>query len=236
MRVAFDASGLATRLAHRWLGLSTAWWDDGFVPTIEPAPETVPAVFCDDEAIKRYVDILTRRGIEWGLLGPREPERIWERHIFNCAALSQVVPKGVTVRDIGSGAGLPGLVLAIQRPDLQVELVESLLRRSEFLQLAVDELALGDRVSVVRARAEELSTVPDVITCRAVAPLDKLVAWCDPALRGGAQLMALKGERAQSELEATRGLLGRRGLIGEVRSVRAHQLSEPTQVVIVERG
>lgn len=204
--------------------------------TAQPPPEVVNDVFQDVETIKRYVDIVTTRGVEWGMLGPREPERIWDRHIFNCAALGQVVPHGLTVRDIGSGAGLPGLVLAIQRPDLQVELVESLLRRSEFLQLAVDELSLANRVSVVRARAEELSTVPDVITCRAVAPLDKLVTWCDVALRGGAQLMALKGERAQSELDAAAGLLDRRGLRGEVRSVRAHQLTEPTQVVIVERG
>lgn len=204
--------------------------------TAQPSPEVVNGVFQDVETIKRYVDIVITRGVDWGLLGPREPERIWDRHIFNCAALSQVVSHGLTVRDIGSGAGLPGLVLAIQRPDLQVELVESLLRRSEFLQLAVDELSLANRVSVVRARAEELTTVPDVITCRAVAPLDKLVTWCDVALRSGAQLMALKGERAQSELDAAAGLLDRRGLRGEVRSVRAHQLTEPTQVVIVGRG
>ena len=132
------------------------------------------------EAIKRYVDILLDRGIGWGLIGPREGERIWDRHILNSVAAARLFPTGASVVDVGSGAGLPGLPLAILRPDLTMTLLDSLARREEFLRLAVDELELGDRVSVVRARAEDHDGHYDVVTSRAVAPLSRLVGWCEP--------------------------------------------------------
>ena len=122
----------------------------------------------------RYQEILATRGIELGLIGPREKDRLAERHILNCAVVArdgELVPRDSSVIDVGSGAGLPGLVWAIQRPDLKVTLVDSLLRRSEFLTETVDELGLNQRVSVIRARAEDLTDVTaDVVTARAVAP------------------------------------------------------------------
>src|SRR5919202_3232006 len=120
----------------------------------------------------RYVDILLNRGIEWGLVGPREGPRLWERHILNSAALSDLVPQGSSVADVGSGAGLPGIPLAILRPDLRVDLVEPLLRRVTFLTQAVDELGITDRVTVVRARAEDHRGAYDVVVARALAPLE----------------------------------------------------------------
>lgn len=203
----------------------------------QQAREVAAAVYGQRfELISRYVDILTGRGIEWGLLGPREPERIWSRHILNCAALSELLPEGMDVVDIGSGAGLPGLPVAILRPDLQVTLVESLKRRSEFLELAVDELGLGDRVRVIRGRAEEQKLSPDVVTCRAVAPLDKLIKWTAPHFLPDGQLIALKGERAEAEVEEHASELARRRLSATVMSIRAHQLAEPTQAVVVRRS
>lgn len=202
----------------------------------EQAREVAVAVYGPRFAhISRYVDIVTRRGIEWGLLGPREPERIWSRHILNCAALSELLPQGTDVVDIGSGAGLPGLPVAILRPDLRVTLVESLKRRAEFLDLAVAELGLGDRVRVIRGRAEEQKLTPDVVTCRAVAPLDKLVRWTAPYLLPHGQLIALKGERAEAEVNEHSAELARRRLSATVMSIRAHQLAEPTQAVVVRR-
>ena len=117
----------------------------------------------------QYADILAGRGVEWGLIGPREQDRIWSRHILNSVAIASHIPQGASVVDVGSGAGLPGIPLALVRPDLRITLLEPLQRRAAFLELAVAELGLGDRVSVVRARAEDHHEVYDVVTCRAVA-------------------------------------------------------------------
>ena len=122
------------------------------------------------EALSRYVDILAKRGIEWGLLGPREGDKLWQRHIANSVALNDAIPQGVEVADVGSGAGLPGIPIAITRPDLTVTLIEPLLRRANFLTLAVEELGLEDRVEVLRSRAEDTKRRYDVVVCRAVAP------------------------------------------------------------------
>lgn len=187
------------------------------------------------EQISRYVDILTSRGVEWGLLGPREPARIWSRHILNCAALGGLLPQGSSVMDIGSGAGLPGIVLAVLRPDLEVVLVESLLRRANFLELAVVELGLEDRVTVVRGRAEEQKRRVDVVTCRAVAPLEKLLRWSASAFLPGGMLVALKGESAQDEVRAAAKELDRRRLFAEVVQIRADQATEATQAIVVRR-
>ena len=129
------------------------------------------------KTIKRYVDILANRGVEWGLIGPREVDRLWERHILNSAALGSLIPQGSRVADVGSGAGLPGTPLAVLRPDLEMTLVEPMLRRSNFLTEVVDELGLGDRVTIVRDRAEDAGISVDVVVSRAVAKLATLVGW-----------------------------------------------------------
>ncbi len=203
--------------------------------TVEHPPQWVDAIFPDTEVINRYVDILVNRGIDWGLLGPREPERIWTRHVINSVAIAELIPLHARLCDVGSGAGLPGIPIAIARPDLQVALVESLLRRSDFLNLAIDELGLGDRVTVVRARAEDLQDSFDVVTARAVAPLPKLVTWTTPLFVPDGELLALKGESAADELDAARPSLSPFGLQGEVLEVSAHALADPTYAIRVRK-
>ncbi|RRD04721.1 16S rRNA (guanine(527)-N(7))-methyltransferase RsmG [Arachnia propionica] len=180
-----------------------------------------------------YAEILRGRGIEWGLLGPREGDRVWGRHLSNSLALSDVIASGLDVADVGSGAGLPGLPLALVRPDLRVTLIEPLLRRATFLELAVEELALGERVTVLRARAEEVKEVFDVVTCRAVASLEKLVRWTTPLFLPEGELLALKGVSAEEEIEAASTLLRKRGLVAEVLEIRAAAMTEGTRAVLV---
>ncbi|MCI4063400.1 16S rRNA (guanine(527)-N(7))-methyltransferase RsmG [Micromonospora sp. R77] len=154
-----------------------------------------------------YAELLATDGVVRGLIGPREAPRIWERHLLNCAALAERIPEGATVLDVGSGAGLPGLVLAIARPDLTVTLIEPLARRTSFLIEAVQELGLTKMVRVFRGRAEEAATGTrerpalsgNVVTARAVAPLDRLAAWCLPLVVPKGRLIALKGASAAEE-------------------------------------
>jgi 16S rRNA (guanine527-N7)-methyltransferase len=161
---------------------------------------------------QQYADLLADAGVVRGLIGPREVPRLWERHLVNCALLADQIAPGARVADIGSGAGLPGLVLAIVRPDLRVTLVEPLLRRATFLQEAIGELAL-ENVVVVRARAEALhadsDVAPgfDVVTARAVAPLERLLDWCMPLVAPRGELVALKGSAAPVEVEAAASTL-----------------------------
>jgi 16S rRNA (guanine527-N7)-methyltransferase len=152
---------------------------------------------------ERYAELLATDGVVRGLIGPREAPRLWERHLINCAVLEEVIPDGAAVADVGSGAGLPGLVLAIARPDLRMTLVEPLLRRTRFLDEVVDELGLGEHVTVVRARAEELAGTRtfDVVTARAVAPLERLARWCLPLVSPHGELVAMKGSTAVEEVE-----------------------------------
>lgn len=181
---------------------------------------TVASVFGDkSEEIYRFVEILANRGIEWGLIGPREQGRLWERHVLNSVALSPLLPQGASVVDVGSGAGLPGIPLAILRPDLRLALLEPLLRRVNFLTLAVSELGLGSRVEVVRGRAEDHSGRYGVVTCRAVAPLPRLLGWCLPLMAPGGRLLALKGSSAASEVEAAAGELRRARVSASVMSL-----------------
>jgi 16S rRNA (guanine527-N7)-methyltransferase len=194
---------------------------------------TAEEIFPDREAISRYVDILIDRGIGWGLIGPREVDRIWDRHILNSVAMADLIPEGATVVDVGSGAGLPGIPLALRRPDLQVTLLEPLLRRSTFLTQAVEELGIADRVEVVRARAEDHDRRYDAVTARAVAPLPRLLDWCLPLMETGGELLALKGSSAAGEIDQARPLLTKRRLDAEIISVRADPTAEPTQVVRV---
>ncbi|HEX8509022.1 MAG TPA: 16S rRNA (guanine(527)-N(7))-methyltransferase RsmG [Propionibacteriaceae bacterium] len=181
--------------------------------------------------IARYVELLSTTGVEWGLIGPREVDRLWERHILNCASLSGLIPAGATVADVGSGAGLPGIPLAILRTDLQLSLIEPLLRRSKFLAQAVDDLGITDRVRVVRSRAEDHGGSYDVVTARALAPLGRLVDWCAPLRAPDGVILALKGSSAADEVQQSAQRLARHRLSAGVLVARAHAAAEPATVV-----
>lgn len=189
--------------------------------------------------IEHYAAALAGAGVERGLIGPREVDRIWERHILNSAALSELVGPGDRVVDIGSGAGLPGIPLALARPDLRVTLIEPLLRRSDFLREVVDELGID--VAVVRGRAEEPGVrkqlgETDAVVSRAVASLDKLTRWSMPLLRVDGHMLALKGERAEEEIRDHRRVMASLGA-ADVRVMRcgANYLDPPATVVVARR-
>ncbi|MEL4356431.1 MULTISPECIES: 16S rRNA (guanine(527)-N(7))-methyltransferase RsmG [unclassified Luteococcus] len=186
------------------------------------------------KTINRYVDILATKGIDWGLMGPREKDRLWDRHILNSAALADLIPEGSTVVDVGSGAGLPGIPLAILRPDLQITLLEPLLRRFNFLGETVDELGLAEHVTVQRGRAEDCDQTFDVVTCRAVANVQKLLGWCTPLFYPHGRLVALKGDSVDQEIiDASRRLEASR-LEAEVFQVRAHPEAEVTKALVIK--
>lgn len=187
---------------------------------------------------ERYADLLAGDGVVRGLIGPREAPRLWDRHLLNCAVLGEVLPEGTSVVDVGSGAGLPGLVLAIARPDLRVTLVEPLLRRTTFLEEAVTTLGLSDRVEVLRGRAEELHGRRSwaVVTARAVAPLERLARWCLPLADRSGELVAMKGAGATKEVEEAWPALAALGCARPtVAELGAGVLDEPTWVVRVSR-
>ncbi|MCG3769063.1 MAG: Ribosomal RNA small subunit methyltransferase G [Nitrosomonadaceae bacterium] len=148
------------------------------------------------EEIRAFAQFLTKAGIERGLIGPREGERIWERHIFNCLPVTQLLPQNTSLFDIGSGAGLPGIVIALARPDLKVTLIEHLERRVEFLKEATE----GLDIEVIRGRAQDVKKSADYVTARAVAPLEKLkkISW--HMVKTGGALLAMKGESAATEM------------------------------------
>jgi 16S rRNA (guanine527-N7)-methyltransferase len=179
-----------------------------------PSAEAI-AEFGDSLAkARRYVELLATEGVTRGLIGPRETLRLWDRHLLNCALVAELAPDEGELVDIGSGAGLPGIVLAMLRPRLRVVLLEPLLRRSVFLEECVRALDLPN-ATVVRARAEEKAASrisADVATARAVAPLERLVGWAAPLLRPGGQLLAIKGQSAAAELEAAEPVLSRLGV------------------------
>ncbi len=191
--------------------------------------------------LAEFATLLADVGVTRGLIGPREVPRLWERHILNCAVVADpaasLITDGARVADVGSGAGLPGLVWAIIRPDIRVILIEPLLRRSVFLAEATADLALSDRVQVLRGRAEDVSREPtwqevDVVTARAVAPLDRLVGWTVPLLAIGGRLIALKGSSAGAELAEARAQAVAAGLSDlEVREL-GEGVVEPLTTVI----
>ena len=159
-----------------------------------------------EEAIRAYAEFLTTAGIERGLIGPREGERIWDRHIFNCLPITQLLPNGASLFDIGSGAGLPGIVIALARPDLKVTLIEPLERRVEFLNEAVAAIATkGVEIAVIRGRAQDVKKSADFVTARAVAPMEKLkkISW--HMVKTGGSLLAMKGESAANEMVGIKG-------------------------------
>ncbi len=174
------------------------------------APEVARRVFPSERLplAEQYAELLATDGVVRGLIGPREAPRLWDRHLLNCAVLAELLPAEATVCDIGSGAGLPGLVLAIARPDVRLTLVEPLLRRTTFLDEVVSSLAL-DNVEVVRGKAEVLHGERrfDVVTSRAVAPLERLLGWSMPLVAPSGCLVAMKGSSATEEIEAAHQVL-----------------------------
>jgi 16S rRNA (guanine527-N7)-methyltransferase len=207
----------------------------------EPRPDAASEIFGPRFYMaQRYAELLASAGVERGLLGPREVGRVWDRHLLNSAVVGELLDPGDRVVDIGSGAGLPGIPLAIARPDLQVVLLEPLLRRSEFLNEVVAELGLA--VEVVRGRAEEPWVREqyggrDAAVSRAVAALDKLTKWSMPLLRPDGRMVAIKGERAQDESQAHRRVMAASGAV-DVRVVTcgANYLRPPATVVLARRA
>ncbi|MFG6193619.1 16S rRNA (guanine(527)-N(7))-methyltransferase RsmG [Nonomuraea sp. JJY05] len=206
-----------------------------------PAPPDIARDVFAGEAWERanaFAQLLAGPGVVRGLLGPREVPRIWDRHLLNCAVVAEAVPPDVRLVDIGSGAGLPGLVLAIVRQDITVTLLEPLLRRTVFLEECVEALKL-DNVEVLRGRAEELAGKRefDVASARAVAPLDRLLNWAMPLLHEGGELIAMKGERAAEELaeaEAQLRAIGAR--TAELVTVGHGKVEPPATLVRVVAG
>lgn len=205
-------------------------------PTAPSAPEVARRVFSDAlPAAESFAALLATDATVRGLIGPREVPRLWERHLLNCALVTDLVTPASSVCDIGSGAGLPGLVMAIRRPDLQVSLVEPLLRRTTFLEEAVETLGLTN-VAVVRARAEELHgrELFDVVTSRAVAPMERLARWSLPLVRSGGLFLAMKGSSVQAELDTASSVIRRyEGRAESVVELGAEVLDQPVRVVRV---
>lgn len=206
--------------------------------TTPSAPGVARGVFSDAlPTAVAYAELLATDGIVRGLIGPREVPRLWDRHLLNCAVITDLVGRGATVCDIGSGAGLPGLVMAIRRPDLQVTLVEPLLRRTRFLDEAVAVLEL-ENVEVVRARAEELHgrRTFDVVTSRAVAPLDRLSRWSLPLTRSGGMFLGMKGSSAEAEVDsAVHAIRKAGGVYAGIAEVGLGVVDPPVRVVQIEK-
>lgn len=210
---------------------------DGLAITTPPAAADV---FGDRVALaERFVGLLARHGVERGLIGPRELDRLWDRHVLNSAVVGERVPKGARVIDVGSGAGLPGVPLAISRPDLAIVLLEPMARRVEWLTEAAETLGLD--LTIVRGRAEEKSVrerlgLADVVAARALAPLARLASWCLPLVRPSGTVLALKGASAADEIERDRVAVRKAGG-GTPRLLHCgvDVLETPTTVVEIER-
>jgi 16S rRNA (guanine527-N7)-methyltransferase len=204
---------------------------------VEAEPAAAAAVFGAGLALaRRYVELLAGPGTVRGLIGPREAGRLWTRHVLNCAVAAEAIPAGARIVDIGSGAGLPGIPMALARPDLRIDLVETLLRRTTFLDEVVAGLGLADRVRVIRGRAEEVAArvgAADAVTARAVASLAKLAGWAAPLLRDGGLFVALKGSSAHEEIERDGDACAAAGIVDlSVRLVGGDLLAEPTTLIL----
>ncbi|WP_253777285.1 16S rRNA (guanine(527)-N(7))-methyltransferase RsmG [Goodfellowiella coeruleoviolacea] len=208
---------------------------------VPPAPAAASAIFGNqlDGAIA-FAQLLAEHGVARGLIGPREVDRLWDRHLLNSAVIAELLPRNCRVVDVGSGAGLPGIPLALARPDLELTLLEPMARRIAWLNEVVAALNLN--VTVLRGRAEEADvrerlSGSDVVTARAVAPLERLASWCLPLLRPGGLLVALKGASAAEELARDAPALTRAGGVRQqVVTCGSEVLDQPTTVVLVERG
>lgn len=184
-----------------------------YVTDVDPPPAARGIFGSVFPLAQRYANLLATEGIIRGLIGPREAGRLWDRHLLNCAVVAGLVPHPATLLDIGSGAGLPGIVLAMLLPDVQVTLLEPMARRVEFLDECRTSLGLRN-VAVVRGRAEEVcgQVCADVVTARAVAPLGRLAGLALPLVRPGGMVLALKGQRAAAEADAAGPVLRRLGV------------------------
>ena len=206
--------------------------------TVEQAPAEAADVFGEAwPRLRAFADLLVREGELRGLIGPRELPRLWSRHLLNSSAVAGFVPERSTFGDVGSGAGFPGMVVALMRPDLEVTLIEPMERRVAWLHDVAAELAI-ENISVVRARAEELDGAQefDVVSARAVAALKKLIPWVAPLIAPGGRLVALKGERAALEIdEAQKALRKYRLRDATVHEVIVPGTDEVTRVVTAER-
>ncbi|QUR69482.1 16S rRNA (guanine(527)-N(7))-methyltransferase RsmG [Mycobacterium spongiae] len=210
-------------------------------PAVPAPPESAAIIFgARLDLAERYAQVLAGEAVKRGLVGPQEAGRVWDRHLLNCAVVGELLDPGARVVDIGSGAGLPGLPLAIARPDLRVVLLEPLLRRTEFLREAVAELGLA--VEVVRGRAEDPGVrdqlgASDAAVSRAVAALDKVTKWSMPLLRPNGWMIAIKGERAAEELRQHRRVMATTGAAdARVVTCGANYLRPPATVVLAQRS
>ena len=165
----------------------------------KPTQSQIQALEPNFSKLDQFAQILIEDGVKLGLIGPREVDRIWDRHILNCAAISELITDGQSIIDIGSGAGLPGLVLAILNPQSKVTLIEPMQRRCDFLTNTVKKLDLKN-VSILKDRAENAAIQAQVVTSRAVAPLNKLLEWSLPLVLKNGKVLAIKGEKAKDEL------------------------------------
>ena len=201
-----------------------------FTPEQEPAAAAI--IFgAGIEQARAYTAALIRDGDELGLLGPREMPRIWSRHVLNSAVVASLVPDGASVADVGSGAGLPGIPMAIAQPKAHFTLIEPMERRSNWLLQQVDELGLTN-VTVKRARAEEVGDVFDIVTARAVSALPKLLRMTVPLTKFGGQILALKGSKAADEIADAQKLKTKLKIAGfEIIQVGTEHLTDPTTVV-----
>ena len=204
--------------------------DIDFTPEAEPA-EAAAIFGAGIERARAYAAALVRDGDELGLLGPREMPRLWSRHVLNSAVVASLVPAGASVADVGSGAGLPGIPMAIAQPEAHFMLIEPMERRSNWLQEQVDALGLTN-VTVRRARAEEVGEAFDIVTARAVSALPKLLRMTVPLTRHGGQILALKGSKAADEIAESQKLKSKLKIAGfEILQVGTEHLTDPTTVV-----
>ena len=199
---------------------------------VEKEPAVAKEIFGDRiELARAYAAALARDSDTLGLLGPRELEILWSRHILNTAVVAQLVSDGKSVADVGSGAGLPGIPMAIAQPNAHFTLIEPMERRSDWLIAQVQELGLTN-VEVIRARAEEVGQVFDIVTARAVSNLSKLLRLTIDLIREGGELLALKGSKASEEIAEAQKLSKKMKLAGfDLLTVGAEHLADPTTVV-----
>jgi 16S rRNA (guanine527-N7)-methyltransferase len=200
--------------------------------SVELEPAVAKEIFGERiELARAYAAALARDSDTLGLLGPRELEILWSRHILNSAVVAQLVADGKTVADVGSGAGLPGIPMAIAQPNAHFTLIEPMERRSDWLQLQVDQLGLTN-VEVLRARAEEVGNVYDIVTARAVSNLSKLLRLTVDLIRSGGELLALKGAKAGEEIAEAQKLAKKLKIESfDLLTVGAEYLADPTTVV-----